>query len=87
MPATTALSGCRDPPSVIVMSEARPLLTTGELARALGISRETIRRYHRSGDLTPTETTPAGWPKWIEADVREQMRALQERLRRANDGE
>jgi DNA-binding transcriptional MerR regulator len=69
------------------VSEPRRLISTGELARALGISRETVRRYHNSGDLTPAELTPAGHPRWIEADVREQMRKLRERLKQKDDSE
>jgi DNA-binding transcriptional MerR regulator len=61
------------------MPARRPLVTTGELAILLGISKTTIQRYHRSGDLTPAELTPAGHPRWIEVDVREQMRRLRER--------
>jgi DNA-binding transcriptional MerR regulator len=72
---------------VIDVPESRRFLTTGELAKLLGISRATVQRYRNSGDLTPAETTPAGHARWIEADVREQMRQLQERLRRTKDGE
>lgn len=53
----------------------------------LGISRETVRRYYNSGDLTPAELSPAGHPRWLEADVREQMRTLRERLRQNGDTE
>jgi DNA-binding transcriptional MerR regulator len=65
----------------------RDLITTGELAKRLGISRETVRRYWNLGDLTPAELSPAGHPRWVEEDVREQMRVLRERLRQGDDGE
>ncbi len=73
------------------VSDRAPLLTTGELARNLELSKSTIQRYHREGALTPQTYTPGGFPRWIEADVREQMRemakAAQERRRRRNDSE
>ena len=56
-------------------------------AGVLGISRETVRRYHNSGDLVPAELSPAGHPRWIEEDVREQMRRLLDRLRERADEE
>jgi DNA-binding transcriptional MerR regulator len=72
---------------VLGVPDPRRLVTTGELAKRLGISRETVRRYYNSGDLVPAELSPAGHPRWIEEDVREQMRSLRERLRRDADGE
>jgi len=66
--------------------DGRRLITTGELARRLGISRTTVQRYRNSGDLTPAELSPAGHARWIEEDVREQMRRLRERLTEG-DGE
>jgi DNA-binding transcriptional MerR regulator len=67
------------------MPEPRRLVTTGELAKHLGINRETVRRYHNSGDLTPAELSPAGHPRWIEEDVRDQMRQLRERLKQERE--
>jgi DNA-binding transcriptional MerR regulator len=58
------------------MPDREPLLTTGELARKLELSKSTIQRYHREGALTPESYTPGGFPRWLEADVREQMREL-----------
>lgn len=69
------------------MPARRPLITTGELAALLGLSKTTIQRYYRSGDLVPAELTPAGHPRWIEADVRDQMRALRERRKQERDAE
>jgi predicted site-specific integrase-resolvase len=70
---------------VLTVSEPRRLVTTGELAKRLGISRETVRRYYNSGDLTPAELSPAGHPRWVEDDVREQMRRLRERLKQERE--
>jgi DNA-binding transcriptional MerR regulator len=58
------------------MPDREPLLTTGELARKLELSKSTIQRYHREGALTPESYTPGGFHRWLEADVREQMREL-----------
>jgi hypothetical protein len=72
---------------LIDVSIRRPLVTTGELAVLMGISKTTIQRYYRSGDLTPAELTPAGHPGWIDADVRDQMRELRERRKQERDTE
>ncbi|MCA1226157.1 MULTISPECIES: MerR family DNA-binding transcriptional regulator [Saccharopolyspora] len=52
------------------------LVTTGELARELGISPRTVARYVSSGLLTPTETTLGGHYRWDVVEVREQIRKL-----------
>jgi len=53
-------------------------VTTGELARELGISPRTVARYVRSGLLAPTETTLGGHYRWDVEEVREQIRKLRE---------
>ncbi|GAA4837612.1 MerR family DNA-binding transcriptional regulator [Saccharopolyspora rosea] len=52
------------------------LVTSGELARELGISPRTVARYVRDGLLKPTETTLGGHYRWDVEQVREQIREL-----------
>ncbi|MEY8040567.1 MerR family DNA-binding transcriptional regulator [Saccharopolyspora cebuensis] len=54
------------------------LVTSGELARELGISPRTVARYVREGLLVPTETTLGGHYRWDIEQVREQIRKLRE---------
>ena len=65
----------------------RHLLTTGELADALGLSTATIQRYAKQGLITPAEVSIGGHYRWVEADVREEMRKLRERRKTEADGE
>lgn len=51
-------------------------MTSGELARELGISPRTVARYVREGLLKPTETTLGGHYRWDVDQVREQIREL-----------
>ena len=67
------------------MSERRRLITTAELARALGITARTIQRYRADGHITPAEETLGGRARWIEEDVREQMRQYREQRRRERE--
>jgi DNA-binding transcriptional MerR regulator len=55
------------------------LLSTGEAARALGISRRTLAHYARTGQLEPTLVLPSGYYKWDLEDIRRQLRELRER--------
>lgn len=59
----------------------REVVTTSELARALGLSLRSVQRYIAARQITPELTTPGGHHRWIVDDVREQLR----RLRRADD--
>lgn len=52
------------------------LLTTSELARALGLSLRSVQRYIRAGYITPDLTTPGGHHRWNPENVRAQLRAL-----------
>ncbi|QUH05397.1 helix-turn-helix domain-containing protein [Saccharopolyspora erythraea] len=54
----------------------RRLVTTGELARELGISPRTVARYVQAGLLEPTEITLGGHYRWDIDEVREQIRRL-----------
>ncbi|NHD17891.1 MULTISPECIES: helix-turn-helix domain-containing protein [unclassified Actinopolyspora] len=58
------------------------LLTSGELAKALGISHQSITHYARTGQLNPALTTPGGHYRWDLDDVKRQLRELNERRRR-----
>jgi predicted site-specific integrase-resolvase len=55
------------------------LLTTPELAQALGLSTRSIRRYLRDGKIAPDITSPGGHHRWNLESVRAQLRALRER--------
>jgi excisionase family DNA binding protein len=58
------------------------LLTTSELAKALGLSLRSIQRYIAAGHITPELTTPGGHHRWNLDDVRNQLR---EQRRRSED--
>lgn len=57
------------------------LLSTGEAAQALGLSRRTLSRYAADGRLTPAVTAPGRrahyW--WDLDDTRRQLREMGER--------
>jgi excisionase family DNA binding protein len=52
----------------------RRLLSTGEAARALGISRPSLSRWVKEGRVRPTLTTPGGQYRFDLDELREQMR-------------
>jgi len=55
------------------------LVTTAELARALGLSARTIQRYRQSGLLEPELVSAGGHARWDIDRVRSQLRSLAER--------
>jgi DNA-binding transcriptional MerR regulator len=55
------------------------LLTTGQLARELGLSARSLARWAQEGQLKPTLVTPGGQYRWEVEDVRQQLRALRKR--------
>ena len=55
------------------------LLTTSQLARALGLSLSSIKRYISAGQIKPDLTTPGGHYRWNVESVRQQLRELQQR--------
>lgn len=58
---------------------ADPLLTTGETARRLGLSRSTLQRYVKAGLIVPDLVSAGGHYRFDPEHVREQLRALRER--------
>lgn len=59
------------------------LLTTAQLAKALGISRRSLSRYAADGVLVPELTTPGGHYRWNEVKARTQLQILAERQKRS----
>jgi hypothetical protein len=57
------------------------LLTTGEVARALRISRGAVLKWAVEGYLVPTLTTAGGHHRWDLEDVREQIREMNRKQR------
>jgi excisionase family DNA binding protein len=68
--------------SVITMSgdqrEREPLLTSGEVAKRLGVAVATISSWVRQGRLTPAVTTMGGRYRFHWSEVQEQLRAARE---------
>lgn len=68
---------------------SRRYLTTAELARALAVSTAAVQEWRRKGYITPELLTAGGQARWVEADVREQLRkrneALQQRQRERDE--
>ena len=55
------------------------LLTTGETAKRLGLSRSTLWRYVKAGLIEPDLVTAGGHFRFDPEHVRRQLRALQQR--------
>jgi len=69
-----------------VVPESRRLVATGEAARALSVSVQTLQRWVRDGIVTPTATTAGGHHRWDIEDLREQVRiAAQQRAQDPED--
>lgn len=64
------------------MSPRVRLLSSGELADALGISRRSITRYVADGVLVPKFVTPGGQYRFDLEEALAQMRAVREREQR-----
>jgi DNA-binding transcriptional MerR regulator len=62
------------------------LVTTSQLARALGVSLSSIKRYVAAGQITPDLTTPGGHHRWNVENVRRQLREVQQRMKDDADG-
>jgi DNA-binding transcriptional MerR regulator len=52
------------------------LVTTSELARALGLHMRTIQRYRAEGLITPEVETKGGHARWDVDSVKQQLREL-----------
>ncbi|MEU7813870.1 MerR family DNA-binding transcriptional regulator [Pseudonocardia sp. NPDC049154] len=52
------------------------LVTSGQLAKELGLSLRTIQRYIASGAITPELRTPGGHTRWDPEKVRRQLRTV-----------
>jgi DNA-binding transcriptional MerR regulator len=63
------------------------LVTTSELARAVGLHSRTLQRYRAEGLITPEVESKGGHARWDVEKVKEQLRemARRERERRAED--
>jgi excisionase family DNA binding protein len=55
------------------------MLTTGEAARAVGVSRSTLARWHQEGVVKPAIVTVGGHARWFLDDLRAQIIAIRER--------
>ncbi len=60
-------------------------LTTSELSHHLGIAARTIQGWRKKGLITPALVTAGGQARWIEQDVRDQLRRLEEERRRERE--
>jgi len=58
------------------------LVTTGELADALGLHMRTIQRYRAAGLITPTIVTRGGHARW---DVDQVIEQIQQRGKDQDD--
>lgn len=54
----------------------RPLTSTTEAAKAVGVARTTLGRWWREGLVTPDLITAGGHARWHVETLREQLRAL-----------
>jgi hypothetical protein len=59
-------------------ARSEPLLSSGEIARRVGVAPATISAWVRQGRLVPTVTTMGGRYRWHWSDVQRQMRAQRE---------
>jgi excisionase family DNA binding protein len=57
---------------------AEKLLSSGEIAKRLGVAPATISAWVRQGRLVPTVTTMGGRYRWAWSDVQRQMREQRE---------
>jgi excisionase family DNA binding protein len=55
------------------------LLSTGEAARALGLSTRSLARWAQEGKVTPALVTPGGQYRFDLDDLRRQLRDQQKR--------
>lgn len=60
------------------MRTKRRLLSSGELADALGLARRTVSKYAKEGLITPELVTPTGRYFFDLEDVRNQLRGYRD---------
>jgi hypothetical protein len=63
------------------------LLSTGEAAKALGISARSLSRWATERKVEPTLITPGGQFKWNLDELREQLKRWPDRRRRPRPGD
>lgn len=61
------------------VSDAEPLLTSGEVARRLGVTPRAVGRWVARGLLIPAVTTPGGRYRFRWSEVEQQLRDQSER--------
>lgn len=54
------------------------LLTTTQVAKIVGVSRQTLVRYEERGWVTPARVLPSGHRRWRLSDLERQLRELGE---------
>jgi DNA-binding transcriptional MerR regulator len=64
------------------MASGRPV-TTGQLAKELGLSARTLQRYRREGWIEPVLVTQGQHARWDVDQVREQLRVMADKFREA----
>lgn len=60
---------------------AERLVSTGEAAKALSVSRTTLSRWIREERVTPTSWTAGGHARWDVSDLQRQLDELRKRQR------
>ncbi|SFB39651.1 MerR HTH family regulatory protein [Amycolatopsis marina] len=61
---------------MIVAGVSAKLIPTGEAAKAIGVDRGTLVRWHRDGLVTPALVTPGGHARWDLDDLLKQLREM-----------
>lgn len=79
--ASKASEAAEDTRSPYVQQVAKQLLSSGELAKELGISRRSISRYADEGQISIALVTPGGRYKFDLDVVREELRKLAQERR------
>jgi len=62
---------------VIIVAEDARLVSTGEAAKIIGVTRRTLSEWARTGVLRPASVTPTGRYFWDPDELRRQFRERQ----------